>query len=314
MHFLKELLGTSDVVRTALFNLVAGFINPIFWLLIFLTCVLVFRKQIAFLLESLARLQVGSAVFELRSPKATLEYYDIFSTVLVEILANPASSDIFYSYLSKPTVRKLARFLDQYIKNIPEDPDIEVLKNLAMIVGRGGYHSTAVRVCDALLARVPEDKDLLHTKARFLGESLVPKNLSESEAIYSDLLKRYPKDPVFWLRRAHSRVHLNRFDAALEDLKAAIEHGYWKNQYWHPKDHTWKIQDNMLDEPLLEPLDRAKPAEFKALRQLLSERISTAKQDAKKLLESGTPPHEVAHSLGVSVPTLYHWVLASSRT
>ena len=37
-------------------------------------------------------------------------------------------------------------------------------------------------------------------------------------------------------------------------------------------------------------------------------------QGAKKLLASGTPPQEVAHSLGVSVPTLYRWVPASSRT
>jgi hypothetical protein len=36
-------------------------------------------------------------------------------------------------------------------------------------------------------------------------------------------------------------------------------------------------------------------------------------QAARKLLASGTPPHEVAHSLGVSVPTLCRWVPASSR-
>ena len=36
-------------------------------------------------------------------------------------------------------------------------------------------------------------------------------------------------------------------------------------------------------------------------------------QAARKLLASGTPPHEVAQSLGVSVPTLYRWVPASSR-
>jgi DNA invertase Pin-like site-specific DNA recombinase len=36
-------------------------------------------------------------------------------------------------------------------------------------------------------------------------------------------------------------------------------------------------------------------------------------QAAKKLLTSGTPPREVAHSLGVSVPALYRWLPASSR-
>ena len=35
---------------------------------------------------------------------------------------------------------------------------------------------------------------------------------------------------------------------------------------------------------------------------------------ARRLMASGTPPKEVAHSLGVSVPTLYRWVPASSRT
>jgi DNA invertase Pin-like site-specific DNA recombinase len=35
---------------------------------------------------------------------------------------------------------------------------------------------------------------------------------------------------------------------------------------------------------------------------------------ARKLLASGTPPYEVAQSLGVSIPTLYRWVPASSRT
>ena len=37
-------------------------------------------------------------------------------------------------------------------------------------------------------------------------------------------------------------------------------------------------------------------------------------QAARKLLASGTPPQEVAHSLCVSVPTLYRWIPASSRT
>jgi DNA invertase Pin-like site-specific DNA recombinase len=34
---------------------------------------------------------------------------------------------------------------------------------------------------------------------------------------------------------------------------------------------------------------------------------------AKKLLGSGTPPQEVAQNLGISVPTLYRWLPASSR-
>lgn len=36
-------------------------------------------------------------------------------------------------------------------------------------------------------------------------------------------------------------------------------------------------------------------------------------ESALKLLQAGTPPKEVASSLGVSVPTLYRWLPASSR-
>jgi len=36
-------------------------------------------------------------------------------------------------------------------------------------------------------------------------------------------------------------------------------------------------------------------------------------ESAKKLLESGLPPKEVACNLGVSIPTLYRWLPASER-
>ncbi len=35
-------------------------------------------------------------------------------------------------------------------------------------------------------------------------------------------------------------------------------------------------------------------------------------KSAKKLLSSGMPPQEVARNLGVSIPTLYRWVPAST--
>ena len=36
-------------------------------------------------------------------------------------------------------------------------------------------------------------------------------------------------------------------------------------------------------------------------------------ESAKQLLGGGMPPREVAKNLGVSIPTLYRWVPASSR-
>jgi DNA invertase Pin-like site-specific DNA recombinase len=37
-------------------------------------------------------------------------------------------------------------------------------------------------------------------------------------------------------------------------------------------------------------------------------------ESARRLLDGGMPPREVAHNLGVSVPTLYRWLPAGERT
>ncbi len=43
-------------------------------------------------------------------------------------------------------------------------------------------------------------------------------------------------------------------------------------------------------------------------------RMTTSKiESARQLLASGTPPKDVAHNLGVSIPTLYRWLPASGQ-
>jgi transposase len=37
-------------------------------------------------------------------------------------------------------------------------------------------------------------------------------------------------------------------------------------------------------------------------------------ESAKKLLANGIPPRDVAKNLGVSVPTLYRWIPASTHS
>ncbi len=45
-------------------------------------------------------------------------------------------------------------------------------------------------------------------------------------------------------------------------------------------------------------------------KRLMSEKKMAA---ARNLLDQGTPPKDVAHAVGVSVPTLYRWLPASAR-
>jgi DNA invertase Pin-like site-specific DNA recombinase len=55
-------------------------------------------------------------------------------------------------------------------------------------------------------------------------------------------------------------------------------------------------------------------ARLEVARQLGRKRQMTDSKikSAKKLLASGVPPRDVASNLGVSVPTLYRWIPASS--
>ena len=46
-------------------------------------------------------------------------------------------------------------------------------------------------------------------------------------------------------------------------------------------------------------------------KRLMTEKKVNA---ARKLLGAGTPPREVAQNLGVSVPTLYRWIPAASKS
>ena len=45
-------------------------------------------------------------------------------------------------------------------------------------------------------------------------------------------------------------------------------------------------------------------------RQMTESKIETA----RKLFEGGTPPKDIAKNLGVSIPTLYRWLPASTRS
>ena len=45
-------------------------------------------------------------------------------------------------------------------------------------------------------------------------------------------------------------------------------------------------------------------------KRLMTEKKVNA---AKKLLAAGTSPREIAHNLGVSIPTFYRWLPASNK-
>src|SRR5437660_512872 len=139
--------------------------SNVFWLTIVVLAILLFRRPIASLLSSVASFKVAGATFELKDKKSTLEYYAILTNVLFEILSQRDSAEKLGGLLSNQSVQQLEKFSLKYAKDVAtEDVDLELLKNVALIIGRRGQTAPALAFYDTLLKQRPDDRDLLNLK------------------------------------------------------------------------------------------------------------------------------------------------------
>jgi tetratricopeptide (TPR) repeat protein len=235
-----------------------GIISNVFWLTIFLTAVILFRRELRALLASLASFKIAGASFELKDKKATLESYAILTDILIQVLSQRDSAAKLADLLSDNSVRQLAKFTLKYAKEVPqEDKDIELFKNVALIVGRKGATQEAVSFYDVLLKQTPEDRDLLNLKANMLQSSGVEENMIMAESIYDRLVKMYPNVGVFRFNRALNKSLMGKYDESFNDLSKSLDLEYGKR---NPK---------MLEAIELRVLRDSKPDEFEELRNKL---------------------------------------------
>src|SRR5437764_5406421 len=228
--------------------------NDIFWLTIFLAAVLIFRRELRAIFGSVGRFKIAGASFELKDKRATLEYYAILSSILIEILSQRDSAEKFVDLLSIRSAQQLVKFSIKYVKEVQqEDTDTELLKNVASIISRWGQTRDAISFYDALLKQKPEDREILNMKGVALLQSNEGENFSKAEDLYNSLIKRYPLEATLWLNRAISKSFLGNFDESLSDLKRAIQLGI--------RDQAPEWQDYAA----IKLLRDAKPQEFEEL-------------------------------------------------
>jgi tetratricopeptide (TPR) repeat protein len=246
MNNFPSCLAISDVVLAAI-------ISDIFWLLILLLAVLLFRRELKALFGSLARFEIAGAIVELKDRQSSFEYYSAFTKILTDILSAKESAERFSGFISDSSARELARVIRESAIRVPEDDEqIEIQKNIALIIGNKRHTAEAIRVLDVLLRKAPNDKEMLKSKARFLRDSGTMKNIRKAARIYDDLLKnpQNQSDPGLYYHRAQTRVSLEQpqLDGAFEDLKQAIDLGFWKWGYW--KDAYTRVENYsvMLDD------------------------------------------------------------------
>jgi hypothetical protein len=214
----------SDVV-------VQSIASNIFWIIVCGTLVVTFREEIRNLLNSLGSFKVAGASFELKNSRATLEYHVVLTNIIVEILSRRDSAQKLIDLVSDTNVKQLARFAIKYSKDVPEDAkEIELLKNIAIIIGRRGSGHEALAFINALLKDAPHDNDILNLKANLLFETHDSEKQIEAERIRDLLVVERPYDPGYRFNRALSKAYLKKDDEALSDIEKAMDLGFWKNR------------------------------------------------------------------------------------
>jgi tetratricopeptide (TPR) repeat protein len=235
-----------------------GLISNAFWLTIFLVAVGLFRNELKLLLRSLSKFNVAGASFELKDATATIEYYAVLTNVLVGILSQRDLSEKFFDLVSAASAQQLAKFIQQYQKEVKtEDKNIELMKNIALLVGRKGHYNVAISVYDELLKENIQDRDLLRLKARMLRESRIEENIKTADHMFDDLVKRYPKSSDIWFGRARTKCLLGQLPESIADIKKAIELGYGRSV------------PNMLENEELQLLRDQRPNDVTQLREEL---------------------------------------------
>jgi DNA invertase Pin-like site-specific DNA recombinase len=104
---------------------------------------------------------------------------------------------------------------------------------------------------------------------------------------------------------------LHKQGAQFKSLTDAIDTGTPSGRFFHVMASLAEMERELIVERTRAGLDVARQLGRKGGRK--PKMTGSKIESAKKLLASGVPPKDVAKNLGVSVPTLYRWVPASTH-
>ena len=122
----------------------------------------------------------------------------------------------------------MQRFISKYTEEVPpEDWDIEILKNVGIILRHKVNNQAAIAVFRLLKEHVFQDREILDELGYTLLKTGVRKDAEEAEQIYRELARSFGWRH-FHHRHAVAIAALDKFDDNIRDLETTLNMGYGK--------------------------------------------------------------------------------------
>jgi hypothetical protein len=216
-EFWTFLYSRSDAV------LIAS-MQQVFWLICLALIVLTFRTQIRNLLAGLSTVRLAGVSIQLKDKRDQIEAYVTLGEAFVGMLSQPGSGVDSFCMLFPPSqVDRLNFFVLKYLKETDKElVNLELVRNIALLLMRHVRFKQALSILDKLLALYPQDDSVLSIKASTLLHSRVRKNVELALEMYVDLCARFPLDLVARGNFSCCYSVLGRHAEAMEVLREMI--------------------------------------------------------------------------------------------
>lgn len=211
--------------------------SSIFWLIIVGLIILIFHNEIRSLLRSIASLKIAGSSFEFSDKNETIKSNIILAETLIDMLSREEKIEQIKSILTAHQIEKIAAFAFKYSDEVESSKlNEEMLKNIAYLLLRFGRYEQSIKLCDALLQRVPDHIRLLNIKALALITTRLEDKVTEALPILKGLLCRYPEAGYIRLNYALANSLLHNHDEAFENMLELVKSADYMENNSNPID------------------------------------------------------------------------------
>jgi len=227
-EFTAFLYNRSDAVLIALLQF--GF-----WLLLICLTLLIFRIQLRTLLGGLSNVKFAGVSVQLKDRHDQIEAYLTLGEAFVGMLSQSGVSvDSFWNLFPATHVERLYVFALKYFKDTEKEAvNLELLRNIALLLMRHDRFEQSIEILDKLLAIYPNNLTCQHIKASTLMHTRLHKKVDAAAEMYSALCERYPDDFICQMNHVCCMSILGKHEEAMTQLAWAISYfGFDKVSAW----------------------------------------------------------------------------------